>query len=300
MVRLNVTGEFNGYTTTSCALAMLPRLEGANLKKMLKNGDIRLNGCRIKADFEVEDGDVIEVYLPPELIRVATLDICYEDQNILIVNKQPGINVKQNGALPALMPAVAARMKEMGEYSEDMANVPFPCYDLDAGTGGLVLIAKNGDIFDAMREALAQRRVKRSFKAIVADCPKSEEGEFRHFYAKDPDGSVRVTEKNLKNSMPILTKYRVLKTNGEYSFVEIEPVTQCFDQERAHMAAMGYPILGDNEYGDIRLNKKLGIKYQALWATSLVFITGSNNMLEYLNGKRVTTDNLSLPLVNMG
>lgn len=64
------------------------------------------------------------------------------------------------------------------------------------------------------------------------------------------------------------------------------------------MEAAGFPILGDNLYGDMKANKKLGIKYQALWATTISFDTGVNNMLEYLNGKMIQTEDIDFPLVN--
>ncbi|MEG2958041.1 MAG: RluA family pseudouridine synthase, partial [Christensenellaceae bacterium] len=71
------------------------------------------------------------------------------------------------------------------------------------------------------------------------------------------------------------------------------------NQERAHMEAAGFPILGDAIYGEPKLNKKLGIKYQALWATKIEFTTGVNNVLEYLNGKQVRTRDVNFPIVNL-
>ena len=115
---------------------------------------------------------------------------------------------------------------------------------------------------------------------------------------KDGDDKYRVSAKKMRGSVPIYTRYRVLESNGIFSVVEIEPVTQYLNQERAHMEAAGYPILGDRLYGDARANKKLGIKYQALWANRIRFNTGVNNMLEYLNGKTIETEDIDFPLVN--
>lgn len=297
MIRMEITAGQRGYSVTQSVAELLPELKQYNLKKMIKQGDIKLNGSLIKKDFEVEDGDVVEVYMPMEFEIAPVMDICYEDKNIMVINKLPGMSV--SGQQPELMSSVINHMKDRGEYFEDTGNIPFPCYKLDIYTGGLVLFAKNGDMFESLREAFRQRRIKRIFKAIVKGCPPDKEGHFQHFYAKDSKDKYRVADGKINGAVPICTRYRVLRTNGKYSLVEIEPVTQYMNQERAHMEAVGYPILGDNTYGDARLNKKMGIRYQALWATEIEFLTGTNNMLEYLNGKVIYTEDVNFPLVSM-
>ncbi len=299
MIRLEISAGQRGHSVTQCVAEMLPELKQYNLKKMIKKGDIKLNGGLIKKDYEVDGGDVIEVYLPMEYENVPVLDVCYEDKNILLVNKQPGMAVAGAKGEPDVMTMVINYMKDRGEYFEDTGSIPFPCYKLDIYTGGLVLFAKNGDFFEILREAFHQRRIKRLFKAIVKGCPKEKQGEFQHFYAKDGEDKYRVADGKIRGAVPIYTRYRVLRSNGKFSLVEIEPVTQYMNQERAHMEAAGYPILGDNTYGDVRLNKKMGIRYQALWADVVEFNTGTNNMLEYLNGRVVYTDDINFPLVNM-
>jgi 23S rRNA-/tRNA-specific pseudouridylate synthase len=301
MIRLEAAPEFDGLKTTECIANMVPELGKYNLKRMLRNGDIRLNGSRIGKNFAVTGGDIIEVYTPIEFERVPLLDICYEDRNMIVLNKQPGSVVAGNAGkdVPDMLSAVINYMRDTGEYSEEGGIIPFPCFKLDIFTGGLVIYAKNGDMFEVLREALRQRRIKRVFQAIVKGCPEQRVGEFRHFYVKDGKDKYRVANRKIKDAVPIYTKYRVLKTNGDFSLVEIEPVTQYMNQERAHIEAAGYPILGDMVYGDGRLNKRMGIRYQALWATAVEFTTGINNVLEYMNGKQVYTDDINFPLVNM-
>lgn len=300
MLRLETTTAQDGMKVTDCVAQMVPDLGRFNLKKMLKNGDIRLNGSRLGKNVAIGGGDVIEIYTPIEYERVPLLDVCYEDRNMIVLNKQPGSVVSggRNG-VPDMLSTVINYMRDMGEYSEELGTIPFPCYKLDIYTGGLVIYAKNGDIFEVLREALRQRRVKRLFQAIVRGVPPREAGEFQHFYVKDGDDKYRVANKRIQGAVPIYTKYRVLRTNGEFSLVEIEPVTQYMNQERAHMEAAGFPILGDNVYGDAKLNKRMGVRYQALWATVVEFTTGSNNVLEYLNGKEVYTDDINFPLVHL-
>ncbi|MDY3005055.1 MAG: RluA family pseudouridine synthase [Christensenella hongkongensis] len=301
MIKLEIEKEQEGSKVTQCVAASLPELQNLNLKKMIKTGDIKLNGCRIKKDFEVEDGDIIEVYVPVEYERFPLLDVVYEDKNILVVNKQPGTVVTCTAATPnapELMSMVINYMKDGNEYSEESGCIPFMCFKLDIYTGGLVMFAKNAEYFEAIREAIRQRRIKRVFRAIVKGCPEYERGQFQHFYVKDDKDNYRVAKTKLRGSVPIYTRYQVVESNGIYSIIDIEPVTQYLNQERAHMEAAGFPILGDNLYGDMKANKKLGIKYQALWATTISFDTGVNNMLEYLNGKMIQTEDIDFPLVN--
>ena len=299
MIKLEITQEHQGLRITQCVSEFLPELQSLNLKKMIKAGDIKLNGCLIKKDFEVEPGDIIEVYVPIEFQRFPLLDIVYEDKNLIVLNKQPGTVVvgRVDRNTPELMSMVINYMRDAGEYSEESGCIPFACFKLDVYTGGLVLFAKNAEYFEALREAVRQRRLARTFRAIVKGCPEYERGEFQHFYVKDGDDKYRVSAKKMRGSVPIYTRYRVLESNGIFSVVEIEPVTQYLNQERAHMEAAGYPILGDRLYGDARANKKLGIKYQALWANRIRFNTGVNNMLEYLNGKTIETEDIDFPLV---
>ncbi len=300
MIKLEITQEHAGMRLSACVAENLPELASFNLKKMIKAGDIKLNGCLVKKDFEVEPGDIVEVYVPVEYERFPLLDIVYEDKNIIVLNKQPGTVVagRVDAKTPELMSMVINYMRDAGEYSEEAGYIPFMCYKLDLYTGGLVMFAKNAEYFEAIREAVRQRRLRRIFRAIVKGQPEYARGDLRHFYVKDNKDQYRVSTRKMGGSVPIYTRYEVVESNGIFSIVDIEPVTQYLNQERAHMEAAGYPILGDQVYGDGKINKKLGIQYQALWATKICFDTGVNNMLEYLNGSVIETDDTNFPLVN--
>ncbi|MEG1991482.1 MAG: pseudouridine synthase, partial [Christensenella sp.] len=237
---------------------------------------------------------------PIEYERFPLLDIVYEDKNLIVLNKQPGTVVigSEGDDSPELMSMVINYMRDAGEYSEELGCIPFACFKLDIYTGGLVMFAKNAEYFEAIRVAVRERRVRRVFRAIINGYPEHERGEFQHFYVKDAEDKFRVSSKKIRGALPIYTRYNVVESNGIFSIADIEPVTQYLNQERAHMQAAGYPILGDKLYGNDKVNKKLGIKYQALWATKISFNTGVNNMLEYLNGRVIETEDVNFPLVN--
>lgn len=300
MERLDVTAELSGRSTTQAVLRALPVLAGYNLKKMLKAGDIRLNGARIRKDFETAVGDIIEVYMPEELRGEPEFDICYEDRNILILNKRPGVQIRDDSGQGRqdLISVVRQYMMDEGEYIEELGCIPFALDSFDAYTGGLTMFAKNAEAFDYLRLAARQRRIKRVFQAIVSGQPAQSVGEFQHFYARE-NHRERVSTSNMQGAMPIYTRYKVLQSSGTYSLVEVEPVTGLVNQERLHLQAAGFPILGDPVYGDPRLNRKTGIRYQALWSTQIGFATGVNNILEYLNGRCVRTQDILFPLVNL-
>ena len=129
--------------------------------------------------------------------------------------------------------------------------------------------------------------------------PPKEVGEFQHFYLRDGQKE-HVLDSRPPGAVAMYTRYQLLRTNGEFSLLELEPVTGVRDQVRIHLLAVGYPVVGDPVYGDPRLNKRMGLRYQALWSTELAFATGSNNFLEYLNGQWVRTDDIRFPVVNIG
>lgn len=298
MVRLEITADLARISTTQAIVKALPQLAEQNMKKMLRNGDVRLNGTLIKKDYELAEGDVIEVYLPDHMRGRPQLDICYEDRNILVAQKKPGVTVQSAGSGKDLLSLVRNYMLSEGEYLEEAGYVPLAVENLDVNTGGLTMFAKNAETYDFLWSARRERRIRHVFQALVHGTPAYDAGELQHFYAGDAHRE-RVSKDRLPGGVPIYTRYRVLKSSGPYSLLEIEPVTAVPNQERIHLLAAGYPIVGDPVYGDPKLNKKTGVRYQALWSTEIGFVTGTSNHLGYLNGRSIRTDDIVFPLVSL-
>ena len=300
MIKLNVPQGQNGEKLSKCVGDMLPNLQQSDLKKMFKKGDIKVNGKRFKKDAAICEGDMLEVYLPPEAHPYPTLEIAFEDNNIIIVNKKPGISVvnDKNDGKPTLEDLLKTYMEEKGEYAPECGCMPHACHRLDHNTGGLTIFAKNNEIYDPLIEAIRQRRIVKFYKTIaVGEMPK-EKDELRGFLYKDPRASkVKIVNGNVRGSLPIVTRYSVEKTNGKLSWLNVELVTGRTHQIRAHLASIGNPILGDDKYGSRSANKKYGVRYQALWATKIVFYTGANNVLAYLDKKEVETNNIEFPYI---
>ncbi len=301
MIKLEIGQDYAGKPLSHCAIDNVPALQQFNLKKLFKSGEIKLNGSYIDKDYELEEGDLLELFLPIEMEPFPLLNIAYEDKNIIIVNKLPGLPVeplpKQEGS--NLLDVVTQHLQERGEYYAKLGYIPLVAMPLDVYTGGLVLIAKNAEIFDEVRRAVASRRIRRLFRAIVCGCPRYDLGELQHFYVRAGE-RCRMSDAKPAGGVPAYTRYEVLEAGRDFSVVEIDPVTLLPDQERAHMQVAGHPVLGDVKYGDARINKRVGIPYQILWATCIEFATGTGNVLGYLDTKAVHTNRYDFPFVDLG
>jgi RluA family pseudouridine synthase len=300
MIRLDIPAGQDGNGLITCITQMLPGVKTGDAKKLLKKGDVKVNGTRIKKDMPVSGGDILEIYLPEKITPYPKLEIAYEDANILIVNKQPGISVvedKDDGK-PTLLSLVIKYMVEKNIYIKETGDVPFACHRLDHNTGGLTIFSKNAEYFDLITQALAQRRIAKFYRTIVVGKPSKDSDELHGFLIKDARAArVRITGGKSKAALPIVTRYRVLKSNGEVSLLEVQLVTGRTHQVRAHLASIGNPVLGDDKYGNRKANKRYGVRYQALWATRIEFFTGQNNLLSYLDGKVIETDQIHFPYV---
>ena len=299
MVKRIVQKEQDGASLSEYLTELLAEIRPGKLKAFIKSGGVRINGVCIKKDCPLEAGDVLELDPPDEYASL--LPICeveYEDENLLIFNKQPGFSCAADKipGRPAMYHVAEKYMRKTGEFSISALSVPYICHELDYNTGGLLLIAKNQLFYEYILQALRQRRIRRFYRAIVSGRPRQDFAELRGFLERDAKGSrVRVLDQGTRTCKPIMTRYQVLRTDGELSVVDIEAVTALAHQVRAHMAHAGMPILGDGKYGDRRLNRELGVRYQALWEYRLEFETGVNNPLEYLTGQRFETADMGLP-----
>lgn len=293
MVRLAVPRGQEGKNLLDCIADMLPGLRPGEAKKLLQNGDMKRNGARIRQNESVHTGDILEVYLPKDAQPYPVPDIVWQDENILVVNKNPGVSVvddREDGK-PSLEQLLAFLFAKEGI-------TPLACHRLDHKTGGLVLFAKNERFYELVSEAIAQRKISKYYRTIVVGVPAKPEDELTGYLKKDANAArVRIVNQPSKGALTVKTRYTTLKTNGQLSLLEVELLTGRTHQIRAHLASVGLPVLGDDKYGDRAANKQFGARYQALWATRLVFHTGGP--LAYLDGKTVETDAVRFPDVGL-
>lgn len=254
----------------------------ASLMNKLKWGEsIQVNGAPQRTNYPVKPGDVITVQLEPEAAEYPAEDgpltILYEDDFLLAVDKPAGMLIhpsraKNSGTLANYV---------LGYYRKTGQQSAFhPQTRLDRDTYGVVLLAKNAH----MHTLLQQAQVQKTYHAAVFGGPEEESGVIEAPIARRPLPSLlRCVAPDGK---PSVTRWKVCSRNGQTSLLELEPVTGRTHQLRVHCAYMGFPILGDPQYGseDSRqLSEKMGLSHQLLCAKKLEFqhpMTGQRLRIE--------------------
>ena len=302
MLKFTVPEGQDGRPVKSCILDFLPEMKPSQADRLLRGGDVRVNGQRAKKG-AVCEGDLLELYLSDDYAQfIPAPDIVFEDKNLMILNKQPGISCvpdKEDGK-PTLYTIAREHMRETGEYNESSLTVPYICHRLDHFTGGLVIVAKSRGIFEQMLSAFKQRQIQKFYKCIVCGVPARSQADLHNYLLKDAKNArVQILDAPRGRAQPILTRYRTLRTVEDLSMLEVELVTGRTHQIRAHLAHVGTPILGDDKYGNRRMNKKYAVRHQALWSYKLVFHTAKNSGLEYLHERVFVTENIQFPEIFM-
>ncbi len=273
------------------------------LYKSIRTKKIKLNRKRAEINSILCEGDVVQCFLPEEffskkaddgsLSRITPhLSIVYEDENVLLLNKRPGVSVHEdeNGSTNTLITHVLAYLYQKGEYNpeNEQSFTPSLCNRIDRNTGGIVIAAKNAEALRIMNEKIRSREIDKFYLAAIHGIPSKKEDTLYGFLLKDDKQNiVRVYDKNPpKNAKNIITKYKVIATAENTSLIEVELLTGRTHQIRAHMAHIGHPLIGDGKYGINKGDRERGYKYQALYSYKLRFsFTDEAGLLDYLNGK---------------
>ena len=274
------------------------------LYKSIRLKKIKVNRKRAEIGMILNEGDSIQCFLPDSffekkdsgddtLMRIKPkLDIVYEDENIMLLNKRPGVSVHEDehSEVNTLITHILAYLFQKGEYipSEEQSFTPALCNRIDRNTGGIVIAAKNAEALRVMNEKIKNREIDKFYLAAVHGIPKKSSDTLTGFLLKDEKtNTVRVYDKNPpKNAKNIITKYIVIAKKADSALVEVELLTGRTHQIRAHMAFIGHPLIGDGKYGINKADREKGYKYQALYSYKLKFsFSGEPTVLDYLNGK---------------
>lgn len=280
-----------------------PLIPESLLQKTLRKKDIKINGRPAKGEARLAEGDTVRVYLPDEFfeapreenawrkITAPRLDIVYEDENILLVDKKPGVLCHSAGewSWNTLIANIQAYLRAKGEWDPARENsfAPALCNRIDRNTGGIVIAAKNAAALRALNDKIRDREIEKYYLCAVRGRPKPESGRLENYLFKDAEkNQVYVKSKPEPGARTAVTEYRVLRTNGALSLVECRLLTGRTHQIRAQMAHAGWPLLGDGKYGVERVNRSYGEKGQALYSYRLEFAFPTDaGCLEYLRGK---------------
>ncbi len=276
--------------------------------KGIRKKRIKVNGKKAEQNYMLREGDVLDLYINDEFFDQGpkdmdfadlkpNLDIVYEDQNIILVDKRPGMlcHEDETESKNTLINHIKAYLYKKGEYDPDAENsfVPSLCNRIDRNTGGIVIAAKNAMTLRIMNEKIKQREIKKFYLCLVKGRLKEKEATLKDYLVKNEDQNrVYVHSTPVKDSKTIITKYKVVKEGELTSLVEVELLTGRTHQIRAHMASIGHPLAGDGKYGTNEFNKKVGRKTQALCSYKLKFAFEDENELSYLNGKTFEVKNV--------
>ncbi|MDR5587683.1 MULTISPECIES: RluA family pseudouridine synthase [Clostridium] len=270
--------------------------------KALRKKDIRVNGKKQSEKYFLEEGDIVEIkYIKsnPEKkekfiqVNFSGMKTAYEDENLLVVEKWPGILVHpdKDEKEPTLTDYVLSYLKEKGSYvpENEITFTPAPCNRLDRNTSGLVMFGKTFEGLKSINETIREDRVRKYYVALVKG--KVKDGLYTGYILKNQDTNIsKVYEKEVPDSKKIAMEVTTTQTNGAYSLLEINLITGRSHQIRAHLSHLGSPIIGDDKYGDRKLNSffknKYGLEYQYLYAYKLVF-KEMKGKVAYLTNKTV-------------
>lgn len=277
--------------------------------KQIRLKKIKLNRKRAEPNVMLREGDEIQLFIKEEFFGAPEkddsalltlrpkLDICYEDENILLCNKRPGVLVHegQESGDNTLILHIKAYLCQKGEYSpeDEQSFAPALCNRIDRNTGGIVIAAKNAEALRVMNEKIKNDEIgKFYYCAVHGRMPKRSDTLYGFLRKDSKHNTVFVTDERLPGSKEIITKYRVIAERGAESLLEVELVTGRTHQIRAHLSHIGHPLLGDGKYGINRADRERGYKYQALYAYKLIFdFENEEGPLGYLKGKEVSLDN---------
>lgn len=267
------------------------RMPPALMYKGIRTKKIKVCGHRAQPGQILKNGDTVELYLPDELLEAdaperdflsvpPTLDIVYEDADMLLVCKRPGMLVHtgdtgdDHGDVDTLINRIKSYLYHKGEYDPDAEQsfAPALCNRIDRNTGGIVIAAKNAASLRRLNEIIRERDLTKKYLCAVHGTPSPRHGTLKGYLVKD-EKKKQVTVYRDRPADPrartAVTEYRVLAEKNGLALLEVTLITGRTHQIRAQMAAAGHPLLGDGKYGINRADREKGYFHQALYAYSL-------------------------------
>ena len=302
MKSITVDRTWDGRRLTRFLQKTMPSASVGHIRKFLRLGRVRVNGKRAGEDAVLSEGAVVDIYVEDEFFKETQredpfyskirpkLTILYEDEHIMLLDKRVGLvcHPDDGEKVHTLLTYAQAYLYQKGEWNPQSGFAPALCNRIDRFTAGVVILAKTQEALSAMDEKIRTHEVQKYYLCIVHGRMKHPDGTLRHYLMKKPEQKkVTVLKKNEPGSKEAITYFQAIDENNGLTLCECLLGTGRTHQIRAQFAAIGHPLLGDNQYGSAKQNEKYGrVTGQALCAYRLIFdFEGDAGCLEGLNGR---------------
>ena len=290
----------------------LPLLPPALLQKYIRLKRIKVNGKGAKRDVRLCSGDVLQLYINDEFFDKPNeenlfltlfqpkLDIVYEDENLLLVDKRPGlvVHADETEKVNTLINHIQAYLYQRKEWNPRWENAfaPALCNRIDRNTGGIVIAAKNAETLRIVNEKIRAHELEKSYLCVTVGRPKPAAGKIEGFLLKDETKKqVSFYRRPVPGGRSAMTLYKTLESRGELSLVECRLLTGRTHQIRVSMAEISCPLLGDGKYGNGAVNRRYHETRQALYSYKLAFpLPTDAGTLNYLRGREFTVDHVQI------
>ena len=287
-----------------------PLIPKSLMYKYIRSKRIKVNAKKCDISYKLCEGDIISLYINDEFFAPVqpkydflgsgkTLNIVYEDENILLCDKPAGIlSHPDNGEyVDTAITRIKRYLYEKGEYKpdEETSFAPALVNRIDRNTSGIIIAAKNAESLRILNEKLKNREMHKLYLCVVIGKLEKENGILKGYLEKnEQQNRVYVSKNSNDKSKEISTKYKVLGYADGLSLLEVELLTGRTHQIRAHFSYYGHPLLGDGKYGTNELNKRFGgYKKQFLYSYKLIFDFKTDaGTLQYLNKKEFEVENV--------
>lgn len=273
MERLVVAPEEQGERLDRFLARRLPQFSRSALQRLIDAGQVTVNHAPAKASYRVEADDLVEVALPepvapPPVAQPMPLPVVYEDEALAVIDKPAGLVVHpaHGHAAGTLWNGLMARYPELASWPKE-EGWPGLVHRLDRDTSGLLVVARNPQARDALRAQFKVSQVRKVYLALVIGRPEHDQARIDAPIARDPHDRKRMAV--VEGGRAAITDYRVRERLGNYTLLEVRPLTGRTHQIRVHLAAIGHPVAGDRVYGPER--QKLDLRRLFLHAAELTF-----------------------------